>query len=39
MVTADVFKTQSYEMPPLWFGFLVPPEKTVLLADLVWRTA
>lgn len=38
MVTADAFKTQSYEMPQLLFGFLVPPKKTVLSAVLVWRS-
>lgn len=37
MVTAGAFKTQSYEMPQLLFGFLVPPKKTVLSAVLLWR--
>lgn len=38
MVTGDVFKTQSYGMPQLLFGFLVLPKKTVLPAVLVWRS-
>lgn len=38
MVTADVFKTHSYEMPRLLFGFLGWPKMTVLSAVLVWSS-